>query len=258
MPNFCETGHAKNLANYFDLIACLPKLGEGYNPPGTELSIEALTAAGKRATAAHNDVTSIEIDLRQLVATRNLVFTEMQSTSKRVRDFLLILKTDERTINAAKSLVGKINGYSKSKSKTDEGAGIATLTEVNADGESSTDKNTRSISTAQLSFDMRCENFGKLVMLVEQHPSYECNEAALQAKTLRQQYNGIFEANRNVYSAEHDIEKARLLRNDLLYGNSDCICNLASNIKTYIKAAFGSASREYEMVKSYEIKRIRV
>ena len=44
MPTYYETGHAKNIANFQDLIAFCTGYGATYNPTKTALKLPQLTA----------------------------------------------------------------------------------------------------------------------------------------------------------------------------------------------------------------------
>lgn len=242
MVSTSEMGHAKVIANFFDLVAYLEKLKERYSPPGENLSIPSLNLQVKAASAAHTAISVAENGYRQLVSSRIDIFDTIKELTPRVKNYLMLVNADVTTLNAAKGLASKITGSSKTK-KSDLAA-------------ASPEASPKYISTSQRSFDMVADNFGKLVTLIEQTPAYAAKEPELQPLALRQLYTSAFDVNRKVYASEADLDKARTLRNELLYTNDTSLYQLSKSIKLYVKAAFGSTSAEYDAVCSYEVKKL--
>ena len=84
MKSTSETGHAKNVANFEDLITFTASYGSSYNPTKTTLKQAALTTLFTQAKANLASVASKNVRFNRATHARTLVFVLMQKLSTRL------------------------------------------------------------------------------------------------------------------------------------------------------------------------------
>jgi hypothetical protein len=72
------------------------------------------------------------------------------------------------------------------------------------------------ISSSQMSFDSRLDNFDKLIKLLSSIPAYAPNEPDLKVEALTALYNDLKAKNMAVINAETPLSTARIARNEVL------------------------------------------
>jgi hypothetical protein len=144
-------------------------------------------------------------------------------------------------------LVRKIQGTRATAKKTEEEKKA-----LAAEG-----KGTKEISSSQMSYDNRLDNFDKLIKLLTSVTLYAPNESDLKVTALATLYTDLKAKNSAVVTATTPLSNARISRNDLLYKSNTGMIDIALDTKTYIKSLFGATSPQYKQVSKLEFKAVK-
>lgn len=247
MASTSETGHAKNVANFDDLISFALGYGATFNPSKASLKVTALQTLSTSAKAAINAVNAALPAYSNAVAARETGFEPLSKLITRVMNALKATDTTEQVDESARTLVRKIQGSRATAKKTDEEKKALV-----AEG-----KETKEISSSQMSYDSRLDNFDKLIKLLTSVTLYAPNEADLKVTALTTVYNDLKAKNAAVVTATTPLSNARISRNDILYKANTGLVDIALDTKTYIKSLYGATSPQYKQISKLEFKAIK-
>ena len=110
------------------------------------------------------------------------------------------------------------------------------------------------ISTAQLSYDNRLDNFDKLIKYLANVTEYAPNEDDLKIATLKDVYTVLQEKNKAAKEIGEPLTNARIARNKVLYTPKTGLVDTALDVKKYILSVFGASSPEYKQVNKLAFK----
>ena len=238
MASTSETGHAKNVANFEKLIAETSAFGENFNPSKATLKLTALNTQLATAKAAIAAVNSAEPAFKNAVSARDAAFAPLGKLITRINNALKASDTTTQEDESALTLVRKLQGRRATAKKTeDEKKALA------AEG-----KEVVEISSSQMSFDSRLDNFDKLIKLLSSIPAYAPNEADLKVEALTALYNDLKAKNMAVINAETPLSTARIARNEVLYKQNTGIVDITVDVKNYVKSVFGATSPQYKLI----------
>lgn len=243
MKSTSETGHAKNVANFQDLIEFVTGYGTIYNPSKESLKLSQLIILKSNAENALADVITRNTAYNNKVNERVSAFSGLKSLSTRLINALQSTDATEETINDAKTYNRKLQGKKA----------IST--------QPPTDPNTpapNTISTSQQSYDQLIQHFIGLKSVLEAEPSYTPNETDLQVVTLDTKIEDLTEKNTAVATAYANVSNSRISRNKVLYTNNTSLVETANEVKKYIKSVFGASSPEFAQVKGIEFKKPKI
>lgn len=244
MATITETGHAKNAANFDVLITCALGYGAGYKPSKASLAIPALQIQSASVHAALRAVNASLPAYNNAVAIRSEAFAPLNPLLTRVFNALKATDASEQIIDTARALVRKLQGVRATPRMTDEEK--AALPE----GE----KAPKEISSSQLSFDNRLDNFDKLIQLLGSIPFYAPNERELQLPALTSMYDEMVAKNTDVVAATVPLYNARITRNQVLYAPGTGLVDTAADVKSYVKSVFGAGSSQFKQVSILKFK----
>lgn len=236
-----ETGHAKNVANFQNLIAFVQGYGATYNPSKNALKLPQLQALLADAEAKLSDVVAKNTAYNTKVNERQAAFSGLKSLSTRLVNALQTTDASDELIKDAKGYNRKMQGQRVSPSAT-----------------TPTDPNTpapTTISTSQQSYTQQIQHLAGLISVLESEASYTPNETDLQIATLQAKQTELATKNNEVAISYTDISNSRIARNATLYTKDDSIFEVASEVKKYIKSIFGTTSPEFAQVKGIEFKK---
>lgn len=238
MASTSETGHAKNVANFEKLIAETSAFGENFNPSKATLKLTALNTQLATAKAAIAAVNSAEPAYKNAVSARDAAFAPLGKLITRINNALKASDTTVQEDESALTLVRKLQGRRATAKKTeDERKALA------AEG-----KEVVEISSSQMSFDSRLDNFDKLIKLLSSIQAYAPNEADLKVEALTALYNDLKAKNMAVINAETPLSTARIARNEVLYKQNTGIVDITVDVKNYVKSVFGATSPQYKLI----------
>ena len=242
MASTSETGHAKNIANFQDLIAFVTGYGATYNPSKNALKLPQLNTL---VTASQNnlaDVITKNTAYNNAVNDRIIAFDGLKSLSTRLVNALETSDAPKEKINDAKGFNRKLQGKRASSPTTP------------------TDPNTpapATISASQQSYDQQIQHFAGLISVLQSETSYTPNENELQIVNLTAKQANLTAKNNAVSTAYTNISNSRINRNKRLYEEGTGLVSVATEVKKYIKSVFGASSPEFAQVKGIEFKVVR-
>jgi hypothetical protein len=236
MASISETGHAKNVANFEDLIAFVAGYGATYSPSKTSLELSGLNTAYTDAQAGLAAVTSKKTDYNNAVNNRIAAFSNLRSLATRLVNALEATDAAPEKIKDAKGFNRKLQG--KRAENVTGVQPIAPDALIPA-----------AISTSQQSYDQLIEHFAGLISTLQSETSYAPNEADLKITALNTKLADLKAKNAAVSNAYASVSNARITRNNSIYGANTGIVEIAGEVKSYIKSIFGANSPEFSQVK---------
>jgi chromosome segregation ATPase len=243
MASTSEVGHAKNVANFQDLIEFVTGYGATYNPSKNSLKLQQLVALKATAEAKLTDVISKNTNYNNKVNERMVAFSNLKSLSTRLVNALQTTDATTQTINDAKTFNRKMQGKKASATQTP--------TDPNAPAPTT-------ISSSQQSYDQLIQHLTGLKTVLEEEPSYTPNETELQVATIDAKIADLTAKNTAVSSAYTNISNSRISRNETLYTSNNGIFETASEVKKYIKSVFGASSPQYNQVSGIKFSKPRL
>ena len=243
MASTSEVGHAKNVANFQDLIEFVTGYGATYNPSKSSLKLAQLVALKATAEAKLTDVISKNTNYNNKVNERMVAFSNLKSLSTRLVNALQTTDATTQTINDAKTFNRKMQGKKASASQTP--------TDPNAPAP-------KTISTSHQSYDQLIQHLTGLKSILEEEPSYTPNETDLQVATIDAKIADLTAKNTAVSTAYTNISNSRISRNETLYTSDNGIFETASEVKKYIKSVFGASSPQYNQVSGIKFSKPRL
>ncbi|MFD2163122.1 hypothetical protein ACFSJU_12020 [Paradesertivirga mongoliensis] len=239
MPTKSDSGHAKNVANFEDLLTRVRSLGTDYNPSKAGLSLTNLELQHQAAAATLKSLAA-ELPLyQQAVDAKQAAFAPLGKLVTRALNMFKASVDNKAEVESATSLANKIRGVSSPKPAAP------------AEGE----EPVRKISTSQLSADMQLANLASLIEVLSAHASYQPNEAELSVAGLMALHSDLSKKAQDVTEAQVRVETARLNRDKMLYTPGSGIVDLGIGVKTYVKAAFTPKSVNYKPILSLDFRR---
>ena len=236
MASTSETGHAKNVANFEELVTLCKGYGPTYNPANPNLVTTALDTLLSNAKSSLSALNATLPQWINAVNQRENLFKPLSELTTRIISALAASGASKQIVNDAKAIARKLKGMrASSKSNT------------TADTEN-TETAPKTISASQMSYDSRVENFDKLVKLLELQPEYAPNESDLAIAGLNTLLTQMRDANTNTINTYSSVSSARLNRNNILYNEDTGLVQIAANVKLYVKSIFGATSPEYKQV----------
>ena len=243
MASTSEVGHAKNVANFQDLIEFVTGYGATYNPSKNSLKLPQLVALKATAETKLTDVISKNTNYNNKVNERMVAFSNLKSLSTRLVNALQTTDATTQTINDAKTFNRKMQGKKASASQTP--------TDPNAPAPAT-------ISTSQQSYDQLIQHLAGLKSVLEEESSYTPNETDLQVATIDAKIADLTAKNTAVSTAYTNISNSRISRNETLYTSDNGIFETASEVKKYIKSVFGASSPQYNQVSGIKFSKPRL
>ena len=247
MASKSESGHAKNVANFDELILFIISYGATYNPSKTAIQLASLQALSAEAKAAIEKVNSALANYGNAVAARAVAFDPLSEFVTRVMNALVATDASEQVEASVKSLVRKIKGKRATAKKTEEEKQAAAV-----NGES-----TKEISTSQMSFDSRLANLGKLITLLASISEYAPNEEELSIPGLNTFHDTLKAKNADAVATISPLSNARIARNELLYAEKTGLFDTVKDAKAYVKSVYGASSPQYKQVSKLKFKKYK-
>ena len=234
MASTSEVGHAKNVANFQDLIEFVTAYGATYSPSKSSLKIAALNAQHAAAAASLNNVISKNTEYNNRVNERMIAFSILKPLSTRLLNALEATDASDETIKDAKTFNRKMQGKKTSS------------------GQTPTDPNQpapTTMSTSQQSYDQLIQHLAGLNAVLAAEPSYTPNENDLKVSTIDAKIADLTAKNTAVANAYATISNTRIERNEILYSPQEGLVETAGEVKKYVKSVFGATSPQFAQVK---------
>ncbi len=244
MASTTETGHAKNVATFEDLISFCTGYGATYNPSKAALKLPALNTQLTAASAALQAVKVAKTGFDNATNARELAFKPLKSLATKIVNGLAATEATAQTVDDVKSTNNKIQGKrAKAVEKPDAKALAAGAEPV------------KTASTSQQSYDKLIDHFAQLIATLTAEPKYLPNENDLKVATLNTLLTDLRAKNTAVISATTALSNARIARDKALYGETTGILDVAQDVKQYVKSLFGASSPQYKQVSGLKFTR---
>ena len=242
MASTSETGHAKNIANFQDLIAFINLYGATYNPTKNALQLPQLNTLLTNAQSKLEDVITKNTSYNNAVNNRIGSFSGLKGLSTRLVNSL-------QTTDAPKEKVADAKGFNK-KLQGKRTSTIVVQTSLDAPAPNT-------ISASQQSYDQLIQHFAGLISVLQSETSYQPNETELQISTLTAKQTELATKNSEVATAYATVSNSRIARNKTLYDETSGLVDTALEVKKYIKSVYGATSAEFAQVKGIEFKKVK-
>lgn len=229
---------SKNVAAFETLISYITAFGADYNPSKNSLTIPELQRILSEAKASLNTVNLAFSAHSNAQAARESAFEPLSKLVTRANNALKATDTTTQVDDSAKTIVRKLQGARASAKLTDEEKKA-----LEAEG-----KEVNQISTSQMGFNDRIENFDKFITLLSTIPNYAPNEEDLKITSLSAYRDSLKAKNSDVLPTEVQLSNARITRNDIQDKPLTGLVDIALDTKIYIKSVFGATSPQYKQV----------
>ena len=241
MTAIFETGHAKNVANFQDLISFCQAYANAYNPTNDNLKIPNLQLLYQDAKDKLDNFKTQKTALDNATNSRRIAFADFKILSTRIINALAVSGADDLAVEDAKAINKKIQGTSAKKSESTE-------TPQPEGGSGNT------ISTSQQSYDRLIDHFTSLIELLNQNTFYAPNEDDLKITALQTRLAEMETTNTNLINAFAANSNTMISRNETLYNKENGLVQISREVKLYVKSVFGAGSPQYKQVSSLEFK----
>lgn len=240
MASTIEKGHAKNIANFEDLISFCIGYGTMYNPGTVALQVPSLQTKYTSALADLQAVVSAKTLFDNATNERVILFKELSPLLTRIISALSYSGVSKQTLDDAKGIIRKLRGATKKpKEETPSIPPMEGIAPVES-----------SISASRQSYDAILFNFMQLVDLVSAQPLYTPNESDLSVAGLQTRLANMQASVTNVTNAITAINNARINRDKGLYDSATGLVKIALDVKQYVRSLYGKSSPEFKkMVK---------
>lgn len=237
MASTSETGHAKNVANFEELIGFCNGYGASYNPSKASIKIAALQTLLTNAQNALAALKSAKTEFDNTTNDREIAFEPLKKLSTKIVNALAATDAVQQTIDDANTVNFKIQGQRVT---------AKAVAQPTKEGEKPVEPT--NISVSQQSYDSQVDNFAKLIETLSAEPLYTPNEADLQVASLNALLADLKSKNTSVIDATTKLSNARIERDKVLYAESTGLYDIAQAVKQYVKSLFGATSPQFGQV----------
>jgi len=248
-----EASHATNVANFETLISVCTGYGAPYNPSKASLKLTALNTLFTSAQTSMANVKDKFNLASAAIDAREILFAPA-TFSKFITRILNALESSDVTqqkIDDTKTITRKLTGKRatpKAKKALDAFISSTTKDAVTTDTTTPAVPEHKEISSSQMGYDNRLDNFAKLINLLAAETGYNPNEADLKITALNTLLASMKVKNTAVINAKTALSNARINRNKILYLDAIAIYNVQDDAKKYVKSVFGASSPEYKLI----------
>jgi len=249
MASTSETGHAKNVANFEDLISFCTGYGVQYNPSKATIKILALNTKLTTSQGALSALKTTETTFNNSTNTREIAFEPFRKLCTRAVNALEATDASTQTVDDAKTINRKIQGKRAGKivppppppPPADPTAKM--IADIH-------------ISVSQQSFDNQIDHFDELIKLLTAEPLYVPNETDLKITALNTTLANLKTVNTAVINATTPYSNALIARDTTLYADNTGLVDIAKEVKKYVKSVFGARSPQFKQVSKLPFKKI--
>ena len=241
MTSISETGHAKNVANFEDLISFCQGFGASYNPVRDNLKIAQLQTMKSSVEDIMNTARTSKTAFDIATNNRRLAFEDLKTFSTKVLNAFIVSGADKLAIDDLKGINKKIQGTGKKKNT----APTTPTTE---------EPTPKSISTSQQSYDRQIDHLANLIQVLELNTIYNPNENELKLQAIKDKLTDLKSKITNHINAYTQYSNAISERNKMLYDPITGLVQTAKEIKQYVKSIFGATSSQFRQISGIEFK----
>jgi hypothetical protein len=237
-----ETGHAKNIANFEQLINIVILLGAAYNPSAAALiltALQAILAAAKNAQTKVGAKETAEIDMGKQ---REAAFAGQSKMATRVVAAYAAGDADQLVGETLAGYVRKLRGERAGDAPEDD-----PLTP-------DIDESKSAHSVSQVSYDNLVATWRLIIQLLATQPAYKPNEEDLKLDALTAYVDNLEAKNNAAKQAALAADNARDDRDQILYTPKTGMVDVAFRVRKYVKS-LPDAANQYQQLMDLEFKK---
>lgn len=238
-----ETGHARNVQHFAEMISFCQGYGGDYKPSNTDLEVTALQTLLTNAQNVIDGVTTAMGPYKTAVTARQEAFKGIRKLTTRVMNSFAASGAAENAIEQAESFKRKIDGERAKTLPPDD----PSTPEVDE---------SEGISVSQRSYTQQVEHLDNLIQVLTSDGHYNPNETDLTLATLNAYSANLKTKNQAVIDATTPFSSSRIARDEVLY-DTNGLCDRAALVKKYVKSLFGADSPEYGQISGLDFTRPR-
>jgi hypothetical protein len=199
-----------------------------------------LTALAAVAQVSLADVVTKKTAYNNKVNERVVAFKDLKSVATRLINALQTTDATSEKVADAIAFNKKLQGI--------RAKAIAKPTDPNAPAPTI-------ISTSQQSYDQQIQHLAGLIAVLQSETSYAPNETDLKIITLTAKQADLTAKNNAVATAHANKSNSIIARNTTLYKEDTGVYDIATEVKKYIKAIYGTKSPQFAQVKGIVLKK---
>ncbi|HVE55663.1 MAG TPA: hypothetical protein VNB22_02480 [Pyrinomonadaceae bacterium] len=238
-----ETGHAKNVANFEQVIIILTALGTVYNPSQALILLSALQTKLTEAKAALDAVDAAEAD-------KTIKVDEIQDEIEGLDKYVVNIKrTAEVELNDpafTADLQSVVNKFASGSRKT----GLPDDPSTPDINESRT-----KISTSQRSRDNQIAHLADILALLRTKSGYKPNDPEYTIAAIEAKLATLTAKNNAAKASEAALGNALDARDAVLYDPETGVLKLVKLIKTQLAVKPGKSSAAYQQINALEFRK---
>lgn len=238
-----ETGHARNIQLFQELISAIRAQGGVYKPSNPLIELAALEAKLDAANNALDDLSTKRAAESMADTARENLFKPLGRLSTRSINYYSSTGAPENRIADARVFMRKLQGK-RARALVE----VATATTGASPSAEPAAEPAVTHSVSQQSYMQKVEHLDGLIDLFEGDPAYAPNEAELKTPELVNYSARLKAANTASINAATDVVNARDTRDAVLYDLDTGLVTLAVLVKKYVKALFGATSPQYKQI----------
>lgn len=232
-----ETGHAKLLESFDELIALSGTLDQTKLNPPTELTLVELGKLKTRGALLFGNVGNSRTDWRTVALARAVIVDKFEAVAAQAVGQLAGRGASKETVKDARGYVRKLQGK-RSGAKTKDDPATPNF-----------DESEKSISASQQSNAAKIATFYELIDFLEVQPEYAgvtaAGMVAVDLRALADSAQAKHEESLVKFAALADDLRER---NKVFYFDENNICEIARRFKELVKGTYGAKSPEYKEV----------
>lgn len=237
-----ETGHARNVEHFQQMISFCTGYGTDYDPTNAMIELAALNTALTDAQTALDDVQAAVAPWKLKVADRENIYKGIRPLTTRIVNSYAATGADTNKVDNVKTLHRQIHG--------------ARAKALPADDPTTPEDESKGNSVSHRSYVQVAEAFAQMIKQLDEDPLYAPNENDLKITTLNTLHAAMDTANAAVITAATPMSNARIARNEVLYGEDTGICDRAALVKKYVKSLYGADSPQYKQISGLEFRKV--
>lgn len=229
-----ETGHARNVERFAQMISFVQGYGVDYDPSNAAIALAALQAKLTAAQGGIDGVTTAMAPWKTVVNERQTAFEGIRKLTTRVVNSFAASGAAQNFIDDAQTFKRKIDG---ARAKT-----------LPVDDPNTPEDESQGISVSQQSYTQLVEHLDNLIAILSASGSYSPNETELQITSLTTYSTSLKTANTAVMNAVTPLSNSRISRDDVMYAYTTGLLALAALVKKYVKSLYGADSPQFQQI----------
>ena len=244
MQKNLATGHATNVVMLITLISFIQSYGDKYNPSKETIKLAALQGLLTECENVIAVITNLEVANKNVIDARDQAYQLFNVLITSINNIIKASDTSREVREHVGTLIRLIRG-----AKLGNKHAAVTV----ADPQTPVNES-KTITLHKMGYDVRLQNFDKLIQYLASIPSYTPNESELTIKGLITFHDDLLNKNQAVANSDIQLTQARIFRTENFYSPSTGLAYAGNEAKSYIKAIFGTKSTEYKQIAKLQFK----